>query len=98
MPMTANSLQARDAKSVVHGLTNLHLHAKRGATVIQSGEGVWVKDSNGKSYLEAMSGLWCISLGYGNKRLAEVAYRQMQELAYYPLTNHKSHPPVIALA
>lgn len=96
--MTANSLQARDAKSVVHGLTNLHLHAKRGATVIQSGEGVWVKDSNGKSYLEAMSGLWCISLGYGNKRLAEVAYRQMQELAYYPLTNHKSHPPVIALA
>ncbi len=96
--MSAHSLQARDAKSVVHGLTNLHLHAKRGATVIQSGEGVWVKDSNGKSYLEAMSGLWCISLGYGNKRLAEVAYRQMQELAYYPLTNHKSHPPVIALA
>jgi 4-aminobutyrate--pyruvate transaminase len=45
-----------------------------------------------------MSGLWCIALGYGNERLANVAHKQMLELAYYPLTNHKSHPPVIALA
>ena len=39
-----NSLQARDAKAVVHGLINLSLHAKRGASVIQSGKGVWVRD------------------------------------------------------
>ena len=93
-----NSLQARDAKAVVHGLTNLSLHAKRGASVIQSGKGVWVRDIEGREYLEAMSGLWCIALGYGNERLANVAHKQMLELAYYPLTNHKSHPPVIALA
>lgn len=92
------SLQSRDAKAVVHGLTNLSLHATRGASVIQSGKGVWVRDIHGREYLEAMSGLWCIALGYGNERLADVAYRQMKELAYYPLTNHKSHPPVIALA
>lgn len=92
------SLQSRDAKAVVHGLTNLSLHATRGASVIQSGKGVWVRDIHGRDYLEAMSGLWCIALGYGNERLADVAYRQMKELAYYPLTNHKSHPPVIALA
>ena len=96
--MEIDSLQSRDARSVVHGLTNLSLHATRGATVIESGQGVWVRDSHGKDYLEAMSGLWCIALGYGNKRLADTAHRQMQQLAYYPLTNHKSHPPVIALA
>jgi 4-aminobutyrate--pyruvate transaminase len=59
---------------------------------------VWVRDIEGREYLEAMSGLWCIALGYGNERLANVAHKQMLELAYYPLTNHKSHPPVIALA
>ncbi|MFZ9314477.1 MAG: aminotransferase [Burkholderiaceae bacterium] len=96
--LDVESLQSRDAKAVVHGLTNLSLHAKRGASVIQSGKGVWVRDIHGRDYLEAMSGLWCIALGYGNERLADVAYRQMKELAYYPLTNHKSHPPVIALA
>jgi 4-aminobutyrate--pyruvate transaminase len=96
--MDTNSLEARDARSVIHGLTNLKLHATRGATVIERGHGVWVTDTNGKDYIEAMSGLWCIALGYGNERLADVAAQQMKTLAYYPLTNHKSHPPVIALA
>ena len=93
-----HSLGERDARSVIHGLTNLKLHADRGATVIERGQGVWVTDNHGKNYIEAMSGLWCIALGYGNERLAEVAARQMKTLAYYPLTNHKSHPPVIELA
>ena len=93
-----DSLQTRDALAVVHGLTNLSVHAKRGASVMQSGKGVWVKDIHGNDYIEAMSGLWCIALGYGNERLADVAHRQMMELAYYPLTNHKSHPRVIELA
>ena len=92
------SLPARDAKAVVHGLTDLSEHARRGASVIESGHGVWVRDIEGREYIEAMSGLWCIALGYGNDRLADVAHRQMKQLAYYPLTNHKSHPPVIALA
>ena len=96
--MTSDSLEHRDANSVIHGLTNLKLHAERGATVIERGHGVWVTDNHGKDYIEAMSGLWCIALGYGNERLAEVAARQMKTLAYYPLTNHKSHPPVIELA
>lgn len=82
----------------MHGLTNLSAHAQRGASVMQSGKGVWVRDIHGRDYIEAMSGLWCIALGYGNERLADVAHRQMMELAYYPLTNHKSHPRVIELA
>lgn len=45
-----------------------------------------------------MSGLWCISLGFGEKRLIEACRRQMETLAYYHLTNHRSHPGVIDLA
>ncbi|HTE14771.1 MAG TPA: aminotransferase [Burkholderiales bacterium] len=96
--MDPKSLEGRDACSVIHGLTNLKLHAEIGPTVIERGRGVWVTDNHGKDYIEAMSGLWCIALGYGNERLADVAARQMKTLAYYPLTNHKSHPPVIELA
>ena len=43
-----NSLPLRDARAVVHGLTNLSLHAQRGASVIQSGKGVWVQDIHGR--------------------------------------------------
>ena len=96
--MKPDSLEARDAQSVIHGLTNLKRHLELGPTVIERGHGVWVVDNHGREYIEAMSGLWCIALGYGEKRLAAVAARQMEKLAYYPLTSHKSHPSAIELA
>ncbi len=96
--MKPDSLEARDAQSVIHGLTNLKRHLELGPKVIERGHGVWVVDNHGREYIEAMSGLWCISLGYGEKRLAAVAARQMEQLAYYPLISHKSHPQAIELA
>ena len=96
--MKPDTLEARDARSVIHGLTNLKRHLELGPTVIERGHGVWVVDNHGREYIEAMSGLWCIALGYGEQRLAAVAARQMEQLAYYPLTSHKSHPSAIELA
>jgi 4-aminobutyrate---pyruvate transaminase len=96
--MHANTLEARDQRAVIHGLTNLRQHLERGPVVIERGDGVWVTDTRGKRYIEGMSGLWCVSLGYGQERLVRAATEQMRKLAYYPLINHKSHPPVIELA
>jgi 4-aminobutyrate---pyruvate transaminase len=96
--MRPNSLEARDVQSVIHGLTDLQRHQERGPMVIDRGRGVWVTDIDGKDYIEAMSGLWCISLGYGQERLVEAAAAQMRKLPYYHLTNHKGHAPVIELA
>ncbi len=93
-----NSPEARDAASVIHPLTNLKAHLEKGPVVIEHGEGVWVTDIHGKRYIEGMSGLWCLSLGYGQHRLVEAASAQMARLPYYHLTNHKSHSPVIELA
>lgn len=93
-----NSPEARDAASIIHPLTNLKTHLEQGPVVIAKGEGVWVTDIHGKKYIEGMSGLWCISLGYGQERLVAAAAEQMRRLPYYHLTNHKSHSPVIDLA
>lgn len=93
-----NSPEARDAASVIHPLTNLKAHLEKGPVVIEEGRGVWVTDIHGKEYIEGMSGLWCLSLGYGQERLVTAAAEQMARLPYYHLTNHKSHSPVIELA
>ena len=98
MTVRPNSPEARDAASVVHPLTNLKTHLEKGPVVIEEGHGVWVKDIHGKDYIEGMSGLWCLALGYGQERLVEAAAAQMRRLPYYHLTNHKSHSPVIELA
>jgi 4-aminobutyrate--pyruvate transaminase len=93
-----NSIESRDRRSVVHGLTNLKTHLERGPMIIESGRGVWVRDNTGKDYIEGMSGLWCVSLGWGERRLVAAASRQMEKLAYYHLTNHRGHAPVVELA
>ncbi|SEU12139.1 aspartate aminotransferase family protein [Paenibacillus sp. NFR01] len=64
--------------------------------VAAEASGSWVTDLDGKRYLDGMSGLWCVNVGYGRKELAEAAYQQLLKLPYFPLT--QSHTPAIALA
>jgi 4-aminobutyrate--pyruvate transaminase len=79
-------------------MTDLVRHSEEGPLTIVRGDGVRVQDEDGKNYIEAVSGLWSISLGFGQKRLAEAAYKQMMELPSYHLFRHMSHPRAIELA
>lgn len=63
--------------------------------MVESGEGAWVTDVDGNRYLDAMSGLWCVNVGYGREELAKAAYDQLVKLPYYPLTG--SHEPAVEL-
>lgn len=96
--MAANSAQARDIAYQVHPQTNLRLHQTEGPLVVERGEGAYVFDDAGRRYLEGMAGLWCASLGFSERRLAEVAYEQMKTLPYYHTFNGRSHPASIDLA
>jgi len=73
----------RDLSFHLHPSTNLRSVQAEGPLVITRGEGVYVYDDEGKRYLEGMAGLWCASLGFSERRLAEAAYRQMCELPFY---------------
>ena len=95
---SANSLSARDRASLLHPMTDLVRHDREGPLTIVQGDGVRVKDEEGRSYIEAVSGLWSISLGFGQQRLAEAAYKQLLELPSYHLFRHMSHPRAIELA
>ena len=98
MTYAPNSLQARDIAYSVHPYTNLRLHEEQGPLVITGGEGVWVKDDEGKRYIEGLAGLWCTALGFSEKRLVEAARAQMEKLPYMHLFGHRSHEPAIELA
>lgn len=64
--------------------------------IAKEAKGAWVTDIDGKKYLDAMAGLWCVNTGYGRTELAEAAYEQMKKMAYFPLS--QSHIPAIKLA
>jgi 4-aminobutyrate--pyruvate transaminase len=94
----SNSAASRDIASQLHPYTNLAKHEVDGPLIISRGQGVRVWDDQGKEYIEGLAGLWCVSLGYGEKRLIEAAKAQMEKLAYYHLFNSKSHEGAIELA
>jgi 4-aminobutyrate--pyruvate transaminase len=96
--MTLSNAQARDVESLLHPYTNLKLLAETGPTILERGRGVFVYDGAGKDYLEAMSGLWCTALGWGEEELAETAAEQMRTLSFAHIFGGKSHDPAIALA
>lgn len=93
-----NSTVSRDVANVLHPYTDLRQHAKDGPMVVSEGRGILVYDETGKAYIEAMSGLWCTALGYGEERLVEAATRQMRKLPFAHLFANRTHEPAAELA
>ena len=88
-----DELLAKDEQYVWHGMRPF---SPNSTMVGAKAEGCWVEDIQGKRYLDGMSGLWCVNSGYGRKELAEAAYKQLQTLSYFPMS--QSHEPAIKLA
>ena len=93
-----NSLSRRDAAALLHPYTNALANERDGPLVITRGEGIHVYDEDGNRYVEGMAGLWCVSLGFGNERLANAAAEQIRTLSFYHGFTQKSHRPQIELA
>ena len=88
----------RDRAHHIHSFTNLSEHVRRSSLVIDRGEGVYLFDLDGRRYLDAMSSLWCVTLGYSEPRLIRAATEQLQCLPYSHTFRGRSHPKLIELA
>ena len=97
-PRTTKEWQAADSKHFMHPFTDHKSLAAKGARVITRAEGIYVWDTDGNKILDAMSGLWCVNVGYGQKALIDAATRQMTELPFYNAFFNTSTPPAIELA
>ena len=92
------TLEQKDVKNHLHPYTDARLHESTGPLIIERGEGIHVYDNHGKQYIEAMSGLWSVALGFSNPRLIEAAEKQLRTLPFYHLFTSKAHAPSIELA
>ncbi|MEZ8142157.1 aminotransferase [Enterovibrio norvegicus FF-454] len=92
------TLQALDNAHYLHPFSDHKTLRETGARMIVRAQGVYIWDSNGNRILDGMAGLWCTNIGYGEKRLADAAHRQMLELPYYNSFFQCAHPPVVELA
>jgi len=88
----------KDVATHLHSYTNLAALPQTPPLVIVEGDGIHVVDEQGKRYLEAMSGLWCASLGFSNRRLAAAGAKALNTLPYYHTFNQRTNVAVADLA
>src|ERR687889_724886 len=85
------------------GVDNLMLHFTPYAEdwsklpVIVSGQGSYVTDDRGNTYVDGLAGLFTTQVGHGREELAEVAAKQMKELGFFPNWSFQ-HPRSLELA
>jgi 4-aminobutyrate--pyruvate transaminase len=94
----SDTVEGMDLQHLLHPSTNLAQHQQHGPMVLESANGVYVTDNQGKQYLEGMAGLWCTAIGYGQEELAKVAYEQMVKLNYSQLFAGRTNEPSVLLA
>jgi adenosylmethionine-8-amino-7-oxononanoate aminotransferase len=49
---------------------------------IESGDGIYVTDAQGRRLIDGPAGMWCVNVGHRNKELAQVMYDQAMALSY----------------
>ena len=77
------SVEELDKESVFHPFTALAQHMETGPRLMARGTGSRLVDTQGREYIDALAGLWCVNVGYGRTEIAEAVFRQMQALPYY---------------
>ena len=95
---TTAEWQAADAAHFLHPFTDFQALAKKGARIITRADNIYLWDSEGHKILDAMSGLWCVNVGYGQQALIDAATRQLKELPFYNAFFQTATPPAIELA
>jgi putrescine aminotransferase len=92
------TIQKLDSAHYLHPFTDHKALQGKGARVIVRGEGIYLWDSEGKQMLDGMSGLWCVNVGYGQKRITRAVAEQMDTLPFYNSFFNTTNVPAVRLA
>lgn len=73
-----------DRRRVFHPFSIPGAHERDGGpAMIVSGSGSTLTAADGRQYLDAMAGLWCVNVGYGDQTIADAIHQQALTLPYY---------------
>lgn len=90
----------RDRKVTFHASTHLRdfAHGDAPGRVITGGKGINIIDKDGREFMDAFAGLYCVNIGYGRTEVADAIYQQALEMSYYHTYVGHSNEPQIALS
>lgn len=85
MPPSTEQLLAHDRAHFMHPSTHAADHASGTlpGKIIRTAQGMRIEDHEGRRYLDAFAGLYCVNIGYGRMEVADAIHKQALSLAYY---------------
>ncbi len=92
------SLEQLDVDSTIHAFTPLADHVEHGPSIMTGGEGIYVTDSKGNTYIDAMAALFCVNAGYGRREIADAIGEQAHKFAYFHTFAGTAHEQQIRLS
>ena len=95
--MKNKDLLNRSLKSVWHPCTQMKAHETLPLLPIASGDGVWLKDFEGKRYLDGVSSWWVNLFGHNEPRIKAAITEQLNTLEHVMLAGF-THEPVVQLS
>ncbi|BAP63022.1 adenosylmethionine--8-amino-7-oxononanoate transaminase [Methanococcus maripaludis] len=77
-----NDLEKWDKEYVWHPFTQMKEYREGKPLLIESGEGIYLIDVDGKKYMDAVSSVWCNFFGHSEKRIADAISKQALNIGH----------------
>ena len=87
----------RDLRVLWHPCTQMKDHEWLPMVPIRRGQGVWLEDFEGRTYLDAVSSWWVNLFGHSNQRINAALRAQLDKLEHVILAGF-THEPVVELS
>ena len=96
--LETTQLRQLDQQHHLHPFTDFRDYAANGGRIVSRAEHIYIYDSDGNKIQDAMSGLWCCSLGYSQDGIKKAVANQLMELPFYNNFFKCSNQPAVELA
>jgi len=93
-----DAITEQDKAHFLHPWQIFDTFTEDGALPIAAAEGLFIYDSNGKKYLDAVGGLWCTNIGLGREEMADAIADQVRQMAYASPFVDMTNVPAATLA
>ncbi len=91
---TEEQLQSWDKKYLWHPFTQMKDFVNEEPLIIVDGEGVILRDINGKEYIDGISSMWCNIHGHRRKEIDNAIKGQLDKVAHTTLLGQSNIPAV----
>ena len=92
--MQSDELRNIDNEHVWHPFTQMQGHRDEEVPIIESGDGFFLIDTDGRSYLDGVSSLWCNVHGHRVPELDQAIRAQLDQIAHSTLLGLASVPSI----